>query len=91
MEPFLYITMIATAVLFGILLIVFRGKAGNLPAGFFALFSGVLVLLYLLATADPDASGFQYTILLDLMMLSSLTAIGVTLMTLYRSGLDPDQ
>ena len=37
-------------------------------------------------TADsPDSSGFLYTILLDLMMLSSLTAIGVTLMTLYHS------
>ncbi len=85
MEPLLYITMIATAVLFGILLIHFRGEAGKLSAGFFALFSGILVLLYILATADPDASGFQYTILLDLMMLSSLTAIGVTLMTLYHT------
>ena len=67
------------------MLIAFRGKAGKLPAGLFGLFTGTLILLYLLATVDPDSSGFLYTILLDLMMLSSLTAIGVTLMTLYHS------
>ena len=86
METLLYIALAATAVLFGLMLIAFRGKAGKLPAGLFGLFTGTLILLYLLATADPDSSGFLYTILLDLMMLSSLTAIGVTIMTLYRFG-----
>ena len=85
METLLYIALAATAVLFGLMLIAFRGKAGKLPAGLFGLFTGTLILLYLLATVDPDSSGFLYTILLDLMMLSSLTAIGVTLMTLYHS------
>ena len=85
METLLYIALAATAVLFGLMLIAFRGKAGKLPAGLFGLFTGTLILLYLLATADQDSSGFLYTILLDLMMLSSLTAIGVTIMTLYHS------
>ena len=74
--------LLVMAVGYGMLSVPVFGESFTATTG---KFSGILVLLYILATADPDASGFQYTILLDLMMLSSLTAIGVTLMTLYHT------